>query len=163
MIRRYPSWIPTEIIRGASLRIGLSVGDAAEGAKRSMPMGRSSARAVLRKIPGEAHRLAYESQIAPLTASDVQKTTFEWPADFTDGVGINMGQKVVCLERVAFRTDDTWKRSAEATDALWRTYPYSSVMTPMEDLAHKIPGLSDEVETTSLADQSECSTGGSIY
>ena len=159
-IRQVPSWISTDTIRDAYLRIGLSIGDGEEGVKRSTPMAIPSARVVLNQVNGGTIRLSYESKTTPLATREVKRTTFEWPANFADGMGINTNQKIVCLGGCSFWNDDAWKHSAEAADALWRSYPDSIVKAAMGDLKQTNVGLSDETGITSTADQLQCRTGG---
>lgn len=50
--------------------------------EEGMPMASSSALVEINGIPGESPRLAYESQIAPLTKMEAKKVTSEWPKTF---------------------------------------------------------------------------------
>ena len=69
-IRQTPTGISTETIRDAYHRVGFASADVPEGAKRSMHVANSCARAIANQPTGEDARLAYESQISPYTVRE---------------------------------------------------------------------------------------------
>ena len=121
-IRQAHKCVCVENIRSAYIRAGLSVGDDMDGANRTLPIANSGARVDIDESPVAPPRLDYESPISPLTIKEVENTTSEWPKNFNGGMETSMGQKIVCSERCRFRNEEARKDSAEASDALWRTY-----------------------------------------
>ena len=97
-IRQTPNWIHAADIKAAYLPVGLSTGDAIAWVKISMPMASSVARVAINDLPGEAHRLPYASQIAPLTTKELKRVNFERPKNFVGGIEVIMGRKIICLQ-----------------------------------------------------------------
>ena len=114
----------------------------------------------IKQLPGEEPRLSYESQIPPtLTIKEMKKATFERPPNFIDGSEISLWEEIVFLEGCAFWTEAAWRHSAEAVDALWRTYTASLTRTLMNDLAQKSLSVEEEENRTIVVNPPECRTG----